>query len=92
MTKKKEQLLDKEENTEAIDIKNIDFKQLKYFPIGSNNQVRLQFLYGTDYYIMARNGFAYKGFVINEDNPKGLKFCEGRSESEILNKIPHYWD
>lgn len=91
MTKKKEQVQDIEENAEVIDLKNINFKEFNYFPIGSNNKVRLQFPYGTDYYIMTKDEFSYKGFVINEKYQKGLKFCEGRNESDILNKIPHYW-
>jgi hypothetical protein len=90
MTRKKE--IEREENFEEIDIKNISFKELDYFPIGSNNKSRLQFPYGNEYYIVAKGEFSYKGFVINKDNPKGYKFCEFQTESEVLSKIPHYWD
>jgi hypothetical protein len=91
MTKKKDQAIEKEENTETIDIKNIDFKELNYFPIGSKNKVRLNFIYGNERYITVLSGHLYKGFVINEENPNGYKFCEGQNEGDILNKIPHYW-
>jgi hypothetical protein len=90
MTRKKELII--EGTIESVDYKNIKNIKLDYFPLDSNNKVTLQFSYGDDYYITVKSEFSYKGYVFNKKHKEGKFICEFKTQGEVLNKIPHYWD
>lgn len=56
------------------------------------NIIKGQYILGTDLYIVAKGDEKYKLFKINEDYPDGKKIGEHKLGSELLEKIPHYWD
>jgi hypothetical protein len=92
MTRKKEQIQNKEKNAEVKGLKNIDYSKEQYFPTNSKNIIKGRYTYGTDLYLITRCNYTYKVFVINDEYPEGKKYGESDNGSELLNKIPNYWD